>query len=151
MTRAHFRLIGYALAALALLFVVASVGRSLGFRWDPFNLQGRKLERETVRADTAESDASARGLEAEGERDQAQRIEHYYRQEVILTDHLSRAETLARSAPDANEPLPPERAERLLASDRELCRVVPAACRRPAAAPVDSDGGDDALPASDAP
>jgi hypothetical protein len=68
------------------------------------------------------------GLTVEGEREQAQRVETFHTSEVVIRDLTSRAETEARSAPDADTPLDPARADRLRAHDRGLCNASPSVC-----------------------
>lgn len=121
-------------AILACIGMIAFVGLGLarpsflGFTFDPFGMNARALKNATARADYAESDASARGLEAEGERDQAQRVETFSRVLIETQALTTQAITEARSAPDANEPLPAERADRLRRVDDGLCVVSPAIC-----------------------
>ena len=112
--------------ALALGFVLLG---GLGFRWDPLNLQHKRLEvaRNQARDATAvaAAQADARRIEIEGAAAQAQRVDHYHH----MTGAAERATTAAvaqsRSADDANHPLQNRRADRLRDHDRELCRVVP--------------------------
>jgi len=112
-------LVGVAVLLLAL------AGRGLGLRWDPFNLQQRRLEVADARATYAESDAEARRLEAAGQGRQAARVEIHHRQTLAVQRATVAAVTQARSAEDANDPLDLVRADRLRAHDRELCRLAP--------------------------
>ena len=65
--------------ALALGFVLLG---GLGFRWDPLNLQHKRLEaaRNQARDATAvaAAQAGARRIEIEGAAAQAQRVDHYH-------------------------------------------------------------------------
>lgn len=117
----------------------------LGLQFDPFGMDARTIDRLATERETAASDSIARGLEVEGEREQAQRIDTFHRQEVVIRDFTSSAETSARSAPDANDPLDSDRASRLRGHDQRLCDAQPRVCG--AAAPVDAGGGPEALPA----
>lgn len=112
-------LVGVAVLLLAL------AGRGLGLRWDPFNLQQRRLEVADARATYAESDAEARRIEAAGQGRQAARVEIHHRQTLAVQRATVAAVTQARSAEDANDPLDLVRADRLRAHDRELCRLAP--------------------------
>lgn len=110
------------LAAAILLGVVAM---RLGLRWDPFSLGERRLERAEARAVAAEAEAAARGLEAEGARDQEIRLDSHNR--TVSAADAAAAVLIQQSgaADDASVPLDPARADRLRAHDRELCRIVP--------------------------
>lgn len=123
------------------LFIGAGLARPsfMGLQFDPFGLDHRKIDRLTTERDREASNGIARGLEVEGEREQAARVDTYHTQVIEVRDFTARAETEARSAPDANDPLPADRARRLAAHDRRLCDTRPGAC--PAAAPVDPNGG----------
>jgi hypothetical protein len=107
--------------------------------FDPFNRQAVRLRDAKAAEARANSDAAARGLEVQGEREQAQRIETFHRQEITIRDVTSRADTEARSDPDANEPLPTDLLDRLRRTDRRLCDVKPATC--PPSPPLDPGGG----------
>lgn len=112
--------------ALALGFVLLG---GLGFRWDPLNLQHKRLEaaRNQARDATAvaAAQADARRIEIEGAAAQAQRVDHYHH----MTGAAERATTAAvaqsRSADDADQPLETRRADRLRDHDGELCRIAP--------------------------
>lgn len=115
------------LARVALPFVGAVVALILVVSfWNglaaniPFTAQWRANRAEAQR-DFAQADAANRSLEVEGEREQAARVETFHTSELIIRDLTSRAETEARSAPDAESPLDPARADRLRAHDRGLC------------------------------
>lgn len=105
--------------AIMLLVAVVSFWNGLAAHI-PFTAQWRANRAEAQR-DHAQSDAANRGLEVEGEREQAARVETFHTSEVIIRDLTSRAETEARSAHDADTPLDPARADRLRAHDRGLC------------------------------
>lgn len=110
------------IGAAALLLAVA--GRGVGLRWDPFDLQQKRLEAVQAQATQAESDAVARRVEAEGGAQQAARLDIHHRHILAVERATVAAVTQARSAEDANDPLDPVRADRLRAHDRELCRLA---------------------------
>ncbi|MNU95846.1 hypothetical protein D3C71_858690 [compost metagenome] len=106
------------------ILLVTVAGRGVGLRWDPFDLQQRRLETVQARAIQAETDIEARRLEAAGRARQAVRLETLHRQILAVERATVAAVTQARSAPDANDLLDPVRADRLRAHDRELCRLA---------------------------
>ncbi|PQZ82888.1 MULTISPECIES: hypothetical protein [unclassified Brevundimonas] len=106
------------------VLLVTVIGRGVGLRWDPFDLQQRRLETVQARAIQAETDVEARRLEAAARVQQAVRLETHQRQILAVERATVAAVTQARSAPDANDPLDPVRAGRLRAHDRELCRFA---------------------------
>ena len=109
----------------AVVLLLAITGRGLGLRWDPFDLQQRRLETAQARATQAESDADARRIETAGQDEQAARVEIHHRQTLAVERATVAAVTQARSAEDANDLLDPVRADRLRAHDHELCRIAP--------------------------
>tara|TARA_R110002012_G_scaffold262978_2_gene445384 strand:+ start:27669 stop:28082 length:414 start_codon:yes stop_codon:yes gene_type:complete len=125
-----------------LILVVVVAGRGLGFRWDPLNLAGRRLEAAQTRAEVASADAAARRLEIEGEAGQRLALDRHHQQALAVMRVTAPALAQARSAEDALEPLDPERAGRLHAHDRRLCRISPAVCADTAAADPAGDGDD---------
>ncbi len=106
------------------VLLVTVAGRGVGLRWDPFDLQQRRLETVQARAIQAETDIEARRLEAAGRARQAVRLETHHRQILAVERATVAAVTQARSAPDANDLLDPVRSDRLRAHDRELCRLA---------------------------
>jgi hypothetical protein len=114
------------LAAIALAIILANAWNGL-WSWLPWSAENR-ADRAEARADFAEADASARGLEVTGEREQAQRIDTYHRQEVVIRDLTAETITESRSAPDAQTPLDPDRLARLRAGDERLCMAAPSVC-----------------------
>ncbi len=87
-------------------------GRGLVLSWEPFNLKQRRLEAAEARANQAESDAEARGVEVEGRAQQATRLEIHHRKTLAVGRATVAAVTQARSAEDANDLLDPARADR---------------------------------------
>jgi hypothetical protein len=132
-----------AVAAVLLLGLVLT-GHGLGLRWDPLNLGPRRLEAARNRAAVAEADAAARRLEQAGEVDQRRAVDRLHQQALAVERITGPAILQARTDDDADLPLATNRAARLRAHDRELCRISPAVCAGPAA-PDPACGGDDAL------
>ncbi|WEK56821.1 MAG: hypothetical protein P0Y52_09700 [Candidatus Brevundimonas phytovorans] len=109
----------------AAVLLLAIAGRGLGLRWDPFDLQQKRLDAAQAQASQAERDADARRIETAGQAQQAVRLEIHHRQNLAVERATVAAVTQARSAEDANQLLDPVRADRLHAHDRELCRLAP--------------------------
>ena len=105
--------------------LLLAAGSGVGLRWDPFGLQQRRLETAQAHVTRAEKDADARRVEAEGRAQQIVRLDSHHRQTLAVERATVAAVTQARSAPDANDPLDPVRADRLRAHDRKLCRLAP--------------------------
>ena len=125
----------------ALICIVALLG-GLGFRWDPLNLQQRRLAAAQDRARAASTEAAvqdraraasteaavqdrARRLEVKGAADQALRVDHYQQTTTGAERATAAAVIQARSADDADHPLDPRRADRLRDHDGQLCRIAP--------------------------
>lgn len=137
MTGRLFRVLtplGWLAAATAALLLLLVTGRGLGLRWDPLQLQARRVETSQRRADRAEAEAAARTLEAEARGRQIEGLDAYHRTAQAATRATAAAETRARIADDAETPLDPARAERLYDHDRELCVLAPelSGCAAPA-------------------
>jgi hypothetical protein len=113
--------------AVAVTGVVAAVLilGGLGFRWDPFDLARRRLERVEQKSAAAVAEAAARSAEATAQTGQMTRLEAALRSTVALERATSRSIQDARHADDASEPLPADRVDRLRDHDRELCRLAP--------------------------
>ncbi|MBU1386017.1 MAG: hypothetical protein KKG14_01155 [Alphaproteobacteria bacterium] len=136
---------GWALAAVVVAIVFVVVVEAAGFRWDPFDRAGRRLEAAEARAAAAEAEVAARRLESEGAVAQQRRLETHHQQALELGRATTRAGDEARNAYDAEHILDPARAARLAGHDRELCRLAPAIC--PAASTDPAGGGGYAVPA----
>lgn len=116
---------GWAAAGLlGLVFLVLTAG-ALGFRWDPFRLTERRLERTRADLTVARADLSARRIEQAAEAGQRARLDVHHRQTTAVTALTVAAQTQARSAPDAQTPLDPDRTRRLHDLDRGLCGLAP--------------------------
>jgi len=117
---------GVVAAGLAL-----AAANGLGLRWDPFDLQGRRLEAARSRAALAEADYHARRAERDGDRIVSREIETVRQTEIEVGRVTATAIQQARDAHDADLPLAPDRVRRLDDHDRELCRHAPALCAGP--------------------
>jgi len=133
------RLIAWAVLALAILAAVilaASVWDRL-WSWLPWSAESR-ADRAEARAEVAEGEARSEGARATGEAETGRAIERH----TIIVRAADRvaadAEIEARTAPDANTPIDPDRARRLLDAQRGLCAVAPTICAE--ARPDPSDG-----------
>ena len=127
-------------AVFCVLFGLASVARPsfLGFKFDPFGIDARKLDR-------LESQVSVLEREAVGNAEIAAATQTFHTREVVIRDLARQAETEARTAPDAETPLDPDRVARIRAADHRLCIVAPSICA--SADPAGS--GADAVPVAD--
>ena len=130
----------YIVAAAIALFVVASMTRPsfLGFKFDPFGIDARKIDR-------LENDVSVLEREAVGNAEIATATQTFHTREVVIRELSRNAEIEARKAPDAETPLDPDRVARIRAADHRLCSAYPAICLNPNAAA----GGADAVPVAD--
>ena len=126
--------LGWLIAGIAVLMAVALIawGWNNIWAWLPWSAEAR-LDRAEARVDRAEGDASARGLEAQGNAEQVRRTEAYGDIRVRVEAATAESITQARSAPDATDPIAADRAARLRDHDRQLCVIAPASC--PTAAP----------------
>ena len=129
--------------AFAVLLVIAANG--LGFRFDPFDRLANQADQAAATAAAAVSDASARGIEAAGERDTAARVDVVVRQQAAADSAVFSLTSDARIAIDANDPLDPDRARRLRLVDQQLCAARPAICPDGPAEAVDARDGGPAL------
>lgn len=135
--------LGRVAAALAFATLLAAVAGGVGLRWDPFDLQGRRLEAARAAALRTAANAAARALEVEGSVSQTARLDRLHQQTTAVERATARAAALAWSAHDSSISLDPARADRLLRHDRELCGLAADLCAAAPAGP--SGGGDDAL------
>lgn len=124
--------LGWLIAGVALLLAIGLLawGWNNLWSWLPWSGEAR-LDRAERRADYAESDGAARGLEVEGNAAQVARTEAYGDIRIRVEGVTATAVNEARSAPDATEPLSGERAARLRDHDRQLCVIAPASCPAP--------------------
>ncbi|WP_271085474.1 hypothetical protein [Brevundimonas sp. NIBR11] len=133
--------LGWLAVGVAGLAAAAVVLGGLGFRWDPFDLNRRRLDRAEQVAASALAEAAARSAEAEGQAGQVARLDAAVRSTVALERVTAHSIQIARSADDSSIPLPNDRADRLRAHDRELCRLAPDLVGCPAA-PDPADPGE---------
>ncbi|WP_295207117.1 hypothetical protein [uncultured Brevundimonas sp.] len=121
--------LGWLAAAAAVVALGVVLLGGLGFRWDPLNLQHKRLEaaRTQARGATAvaAAQADARRIETEGAAAHARPVDHYHHMTGTAERATTAAVAQARSADDANHPLETRRADRLRGHNRELCRVAP--------------------------
>ncbi|GLK49620.1 hypothetical protein GCM10017620_25930 [Brevundimonas intermedia] len=119
-------LAGLALLAFAWLCVVALGG--VGFHFDPFNSTEKRADRAEQQAAKATADAGARAQEVAGARETVVKVEATLRQQHQAAAIAADFANQAREAPDANQPLDPDRVSRLVAADQRLCALDPAVC-----------------------
>ncbi len=113
---------GWLALGVGTLAAIAVVLGGLGFRWDPFDLDRRRMHRAEAEAAVAGRQAAARTAEARGQAEQVVRLDAALRSAVTLERVTAQAIQTARTADDVSLPLSPDRADRLRAHDRELCR-----------------------------
>jgi hypothetical protein len=130
----------YIVSAAIAVFVVASMTRPsfLGFKFDPFGIDARKIDR-------LETEVSVLEREAVGQAEIAAATQTFHTREVVIRDLARQSETEARTAPDAETPLDPDRVARIRAADHRLCIVAPTIC----ASPDPAGSGADAVPVTD--
>ena len=115
LTRIPWRLIGYVLAAVLAL---AALNHFAGFL--PFTPQW-SARQAVAKAERLEGQVSTLEREATGQAEIATAVERHYEREVIYRDIQSQADRDARTAPDADTPLPDERLARHLRNDERVC------------------------------
>lgn len=124
---------------VALIGLVLVLG-GLGFRWDPFDLSRRRIERAEQSAARSEAVARSRQAEAAGQAGQLARLDAALQTTRSLDRATDRSIQTARDADDADLPIPSARAERLRDHDRELCRLAPELGGCPAPTDAAGDG-----------
>jgi hypothetical protein len=138
--RIPWRLVGYVLAAVLAL---AALNHFAGFV--PLTPQW-SARQAVAKADRLEGQVSTLEREATGNAEIGQAVERHYEREVIYRDIQSQADRDARTAPDADTPLPDERLARHLRNDQRVCDGASFTCAT-LDAPV---GGVGAVPTDDA-
>ena len=110
-------------AVAVVLFGLAGLARPsfLGLKFDPFGIDARKIAR-------LENEVSVLEREATGNAEIAAATQTFHTREVVIRDLARQAETEARTAPDAETPLDPDRVARIRAADNRLCIVAPSIC-----------------------
>jgi len=113
-------------AVAVVLFGLAGLARPsfLGLKFDPFGIDARKIDR-------LESEVSVLEREAVGQAEIAAATQTFHTREVVIRDLSRQAEIEARTAPDAETPLDPDRVARIRAADNRLCIVAPSICPDP--------------------
>ena len=116
-------------AVAVVLFGLAGLARPsfLGFKFDPFGIDARKLDQLTDQVSVMER-------EAIGNAEVAVATQTFHTREVVIRELSRQAEIEARTALDAETPLTPDRVGRLRAADHRLCSAYPAICPDPDAA-----------------
>jgi hypothetical protein len=136
-----WRWIGYAVMAGCLLWGAASALSYVPF--SPF----WSAKRAVAKADRLEGQVSTLEREATGNAEIGQAVETFHTREVVYRDIQSQADRDARTAPDADTPLPDERLARHLRNDERVCDGASFTC-----ATLDAPlGGVGAVPTDDAP
>jgi hypothetical protein len=127
-------------AVAVVLFGLAGLARPsfLGLKFDPFGIDARKIDR-------LETEVSVLEREAVGQAEIAAATQTFHTREVVIRDLARQSETEARTAPDAETPLDPDRVDRIRAADNRLCIVAPSIC----ASPDPAGSGADAVPVTD--
>lgn len=127
-------------AVAVVLFGLAGLARPsvLGLKFDPFGIDARKIDR-------LEGEVSVLEREAVGQAEIAAATQTFHTREVVIRDLARQSETEARTAPDAETPLDPDRVARIRAADHRLCIVAPTICANPDPA----GSGADAVPVTD--
>jgi hypothetical protein len=121
-------------AVAVVLFGLAGLARPsfLGFKFDPFGIDARKMDQLTDQVSVMER-------EAIGNAEVAVATQTFHTREVVIRELSRQAEIEARTAPDAETPLDPDRVGRLRAADHRLCSAYPAICPDPDAAASGAD------------
>jgi hypothetical protein len=104
----------------AVLAVIATV---TGLYWKG-RLEGAARERPKTEAALARAEVS--GLETEGARASAQRVDVVVRRRDATAAVVAQLSAKALTSEDANAPLDPDRTARLHNADRQLCLAAPA-------------------------
>ena len=119
---------------LALLLLAAVAGVGLVVAWDglwsrlPWSAE-RRLDRAEAELADARSSLRARQIEAEARARQAATVDDARDTLTQARAATVRAITQSEGAPDADQPLDPDRLDRLRAHDRRLCDLSPALCQ----------------------
>ena len=108
---------------LAVGAILASLAVTTGLYWKG-RLEGAAQER--LKTEAAAAQAAVSGLETEGARASAQRVDVVVRQRDATAAVVAQLSAKAMTSEDANAPLDPDRAARLHDADRQLCFAAPA-------------------------
>ena len=138
--RLPWKLIGY---VLAFVLIVAGINHGLSFIPGTDQWRGKRA---VAKADRLEGQVSTLEREATGNAEIGQAVETFHTREVVYRDIQSQADRDARTAPDADTPLPDERLARHLRNDERVCDGASFTC-----ATLDAPlGGVGAVPPDDA-
>jgi len=138
--RIPWQVIGYVLAA-----VLALAALNHFAAYVPFTPQW-SAKRAEAKADRLEGQVSTLEREAVGQAEIATATETFHTRETVIREVQSQADREARSAPDAETPLPDERLARHLRNDERVCDGASFTCAT-LDAPLGSVG---AVPTDDA-
>ena len=129
-------------AVAVVVFGLAGLARPslLGLKFDPFGIDARKIDR-------LENDVSVLKRKTTGNAKIASAEQTFHTREVVIRELSRNAEIEARTAPDANTPLDPDRVARIRAADNRMCIVAPSICPDPDPAASSAD----AVPTPDDP
>lgn len=132
------------------VFVAALIAMgALGFRFDPFDFAERRADRAEGVATHAQSDASARHIEAAGADDTRVRTEAAQNR---ISDARAVAAAHSQEVPDEDPLLDPAAFDRLRRVDEQLCAISGVVCSisgRSAAEAVHAGDGESGLHAAD--
>lgn len=106
----------------------AALALATGWRWDPFDLQHRRLRAAEDRAAIAQVEVAALRQQVRGEVEQAARVNRHHQQALAVARVTTSAVAAARNSDEDPIPLGAIRADRLRAHDDELCRLAPGVC-----------------------
>jgi hypothetical protein len=137
--RIPWRLIGYVLAAVLALAALNHFAKFV-----PFTPQWSARQAE-AKAERLEGHVASLEREATGNAEITNATQKHHGREVALRELSRQAEIEARTAPDAETPLDPDRVARIRAADNRLCIVAPSIC--PDSDPAGS--GADPVPVAD--
>jgi hypothetical protein len=107
---------------IILAAVLAVLTAAAGLYW-----KGRHegAARERPKTEAALAQAAVAGLETEGARTSAQRVDLVIRQRDAAAGAVAQLTSKALTSEDANAPLDPDRAARLRDADDQLCLTAP--------------------------
>lgn len=116
----------WVLRLAALLAPIVAIAVVVLWIWHAAGAHQAAKDRPVIAAATRQADVA--GFTAQGAQESAARVDAFQHFDLTVHDAAARAAAQAESAPDANQPLPPDRAARVAAADAELCRLQPALC-----------------------
>ena len=114
------------LRLVAFLAPIALFAGVVFWIWHAGGAHQAAKDKPVIAAATRSADVA--GFTAQGAQENAARVDAFNHFDLTVHDAGARAAAQAESAPDANQPLPLDRAARLAAADAELCRLQPDLC-----------------------